>query len=438
MATLLTNATILPMTRTADQELTFVGAVGVVNNTIALVTSETSKIELFKEQHPECRTIDCQGNVVMPGLINTHCHVSMTILRGYADDMALMEWLNNHVWPFEAQMTPDQMKLGAELGIVEMLQGGTTSFVDMYWNEHRIAEAVAQLGIRAMLGCSIIDHKIDIAEQDVLSAIEATRDNPRAKVSVAPHAAYTCSPETLKLCVDLAQQHDLHFMSHIAETLDEEKIIRDRYNCTPVEHFQSLGALNQKMIAAHTIHLSESDINILKEHNVTIAHNPQSNMKLASGIAPIVEMHKAGVTCTIGTDGASSNNDLDMWEELRTCALLQKVDNFDPCALPAYEVLKMATVNAAAAMGQSGKLGIIEEGALADIIVVDMQKPHLQPIHNTVSNLVYSAKASDVMMTIVDGEILVEGGRVVNVDYKELFTRIKTATDSIIEQIANC
>ncbi len=436
MTLLLTNATILPMNRPSDEQLTLEGAVGIIDNTITLVSGDEQQIELFKAQNPDARQIDCRGKVIMPGLINTHCHVSMTILRGYADDMALMEWLNEHVWPFEGKMTPEQMKLGAELGIVEMLQGGVTSFVDMYWNEYKIAEAVNELGIRAMLGCNLMDHTIEGGEDEVLAAMDAVKENPKAKIAVAPHAAYTCSTETIKRCVEIAEKHNLHFMSHIAETLDEEKIIKERYGCTPVEHYQAIGALNDKTIAAHTIHLSESDINILKEHGVTIAHNPQSNMKLSSGIAPISKMLKAGVICTIGTDGASSNNDLDMWEELRTTALLQKCTTFDPCSLPAYEALKMATVNGAQAMGHRGKLGIVEEGALADLIVIDMQKPHLQPIHNVVSNLVYAAKASDVVMTIVDGQILVEDGQVVGINYPDLFAKIKEATDTIKSQIA--
>ncbi len=437
MTILLTNATILPMNRTAREQLTFNGSVGIIDDTIALVSDDAKKIDIFKELNPQCRVIDCQGNVVMPGLINTHCHVSMTILRGYADDLALMEWLNNHIWPFEAKMTPEQMKLGAKLGIVEMLQGGVTSFVDMYWNEHKIAEAVEELGIRAVLGCNIIDQTVDQAEGDITAAIEASKDNPRVKISVAPHAAYTCSSDTLQRCVEIAARYDLHFMTHLAETLDEAQIVQERYNCTPVEQFLAMGALNNKTVAAHTIHLSDSDIEILKEQGVTIAHNPQSNLKLVSGVAPIQKMLDAGVICTIGTDGASSNNDLDMWEEMRTAALLQKSTTQNPCALPAYEVLKMATVNGAQAMGHRGRLGVIEEGAIADIIVVDMMKPHLQPIHNVVSNLVYSAKASDVVMTIVDGRILYESGRVAGVDYDELFCDIAEATDTIKAQLSD-
>lgn len=424
------------MTRTTDEPLTFRGSVGVIGNKIAMVSSSEEDTAKFRENSTELREIDLRGKVLMPGLINTHTHASMAMLRGYSDDVELMEWLEDYVWPFEAHQSGDHIEVGARLGITEMLLGGTTTFVDMYWQMDRVARAVRDMKIRAVLASALIDGNAATYHDDIVKALEAAKGCDRIQIAVAPHAPYTCSPETITLAVNLAKEYDLPLTTHIAETKVEEAIIAERYGKTPMEVYRDLGALSERTIAAHCVVLSDSDIEIMRTTGIAVAHNCQSNMKLANGIAPISKLNERGVLCTIATDSACSNNDLDMWEEIRTASLLQKVATGSPCALPAYEVLKMATVNGAKAIGYEGSLGIIAEGALADMIVIDTFKPHLHPIHNIVANLVYSTKASDVEMVLVDGEIVVENSKVIGVDYSELFASVDTAISEVKAQLS--
>ena len=436
MAILFSNATVLPMTAAGNAPRTFAGWVGVDGNRIALVTeSETAAAE-FRAAHPGLREFDCRGKLVMPGLVNTHCHAAMTLQRSLADDIALMKWLHEYIWPFEAQQTPDEIVLGAEMGIVEMLLGGVTTFVDMYWHENRIAEAVRRLGIRAMLGASYLDTSWEAFADDVERMIATTGDCDRIRLAVAPHSPYTCSPESLQRGKELARRHGLWFMTHISETEDEVRIVRERYGTTSVRHLDTLGIFDDRTIGAHCVHVDDGDIRILRERGVAVSHNPQSNMKISSGIAPIARMHSEGVLCTIGTDGTCSNNDLDMWDEMRTASFLQKVATMDPCVLPAYEILKMATVNAARAIGHAGELGVIKEGALADFILIDAVKPHLTPVYNMVANLIYCGKAADVDTVVVNGEIVVEGRRIEGVDLSNLCSRVQHTAEDIARRTA--
>ncbi|MEG2366018.1 MAG: amidohydrolase [Alistipes sp.] len=431
MTLLFENCTILTMTSASCEGATFVGTVGLVGNRIALVAHDAAAVAAFRAAHPEVRTIDATGKLLMPGLINTHCHAGMTLQRSYADDIALMEWLNDYIWPFEAKQTPEDVCLGMELAIAEMLLGGVTSFVDMYWNEDRCVEVVRRMGIRAMLGCAYFDSNIEELEPTLHAAMKAAEECSRVQIAAAPHAPYTVTSENLVRGKKLCEKYGLHYIIHISETKDEVEIVRDRYGKTSVEHLDELGLLDQRTIGAHCIHVTDSDIDILSQRGVTISHNPQSNMKISSGIAPIEKMRMRGALVTIGTDGTCSNNDLDMWEELRTASFLQKCATEDPCAVPAYEILKMGTVNGAKAIGLEGELGIIAEGALADVILVDLQKPHLQPIHNLVSNLVYCGKASDVDMVVVDGEIVVENRHVLHTDLPRLYAAVAAAVQRI-------
>ncbi len=396
MELLIKNALVVPMT--GDDP--FMGSVGVDGNRIVYVGAEVSDAE---------RVIDAGGKVLMPGLVNTHGHVAMTLLRGYADDLPLMTWLEDHVWPFEAKMTGDDVARGTALGIEEMLLGGTTSFVDMYGFEERVAEEADRLGIRALLGAGVLDASIERYEETLRRLLVAAATD-RVRAAAGPHAPYTCNPDTLKRVKELAEKYDLPLVVHLSETEDEVRMIRERYGKTSTEYLDELGLLGPRTIAAHCVHLTDGDIAILKERGVHVSHNAQSNMKLASGVARVTELLRQGVNVSLGTDGACSNNDLDMWEEMRAASYLQKVTERDPRVLPAYETLRMATVYGAKALGYND-LGFISEGALADFILVNVDTPHMQPIHNIVSNLVYSGKASDVDTVVVDGKILVEDGR---------------------------
>ena len=432
MATLFSNATVLPMTSSAEGPHTFTGSVGVAGDRIALVSPDESAAAEFRAAHPGLREIDCRGRLVMPGLVNTNCHAAMPLQRSRADALPLMRWLHEFIWPFEACQTPDDVALGMELGIVEMLLGGVTSFVDMYYFLHRCGGVVERLGIRAVLGCNYFDSNIDEVLPQIGEAVRLAAGSDRVRIAVAPHSPYTVSPENLVRGRELAERHGLLLMTHVAETQDEVRIVREKYAATPVEHLDALGMLDDKTIGAHCIHVTDSDIRTLAQRGVAVSHNPQSNMKISSGVAPVEKMRAAGALVTIGTDGTCSNNDLDMFEELRTAAFLQKSATGDPVALPAYEALKLATVNGARAMGYAeGELGVIRPGALADLIVVDLQKPHLQPIHDLVSNLVYCGKASDVATVVVDGRIVVENRRVAGVDLPKLYADVAAAVERI-------
>ena len=438
MALLFTDAAVLPMTACGDVAKTFTGSVGIVGNRIALVSSVDAEIEAFREAHPDLKTYDCRGKLVMPGLIDTHCHAAMTLQRSYADDIPLMRWLNDYIWPFEAHQTPDDVALGMELGIVEMLLGGVTSVVDMYYYEDRCVEVARRMGIRAMLGCNYFDRNIDEVLPQIERAVELSADCDRIRIAAAPHAPYTVSPDNLLRGKEICDRYGLHLMTHVAETQDEVRIVRERYAKTPVGHLDALGLLSPRTIAAHCVHLDAQDIATLADRGVVVSHNPQSNMKIASGVAPIAELLRAGATVTVATDGTCSNNDLDMWEELRTASFLQKSATGDPCVLPAYEALKLATASGARAMGRSdGELGVLREGALADLIVVDLQKPHLQPIHDVVSNLVYCGKASDVETVVVDGRVVVEQRQVLGANLPELFARVDETVRRILAKIRN-
>lgn len=454
MDILFTNATVLPMTASGAQPRTFTGSVGVADNRIVLVAADAddpsaattsaaqtaaaqhgtadSAVAAFRAAHPDAREIDCTGKLLMPGLVNTHCHAAMTLQRSYADDLALMAWLNDYIWPFEAHQTPDDVALGMTLGVVEMLLGGVTSFVDMYYFEDRCVEVVRRLGIRAMLGCNFFDSNVDEVFPQMERALELSAGCDRIRIAGAAHSGYTCSPENLVRGKEFCRRRGLHFMTHIAETRDEERIIRERYGKTPVEHLDALGVLDERTIGAHCIHVNDSDIAVLAARGVAVSHNPQSNMKISSGVAPVERMRAAGVLVTVGTDGTCSNNDLDMIEELRTAAFLQKSATGDPVALPAYEALRLATVNGARALGYAdGELGVVREGALADLILVDLQKPHLQPVHDAVSNLVYCGKAADVETVVVDGRIVVDGRRVQGIDLPQLYRDVAAAVARI-------
>ena len=429
---LIHQATLLPMTAEGDAPKSFLGSIAVEENRIVLMTTSEEEVATYLAAHPDCRVIDGRGRLVMPGLINTHCHAAMSLQRNRADDIALMAWLNDHIWPFEAKQTAEEIATGMELGVVEMLLGGITSFVDMYFHEARCVEVVRRLGIRALLGCSFFDHTLPIARADAEAAQKAAEGCSRVGIALAPHAPYTVSRERLIESKRLAEELDLPVMIHVAETEAEMTYVREHYDRTPVEFLDEIGLLDERTIAAHCVWVDAKDRATLRERGVVVSHNAQSNMKLASGTAPVAAMVAEGVHVTLATDGPCSNNDLDLWEEMRSAAFLQKLSSGDPLVLPAYEVLKMATVNGARAMGYTeGELGVLREGALADLIMIDLRKPHLQPINDPVADLVYCAKASDVELVVVDGEIVVEERKVRGVELEKLYQRAAEAVDRI-------
>ena len=434
MNILITNGTILPMNIADDSPKYFKGHLGIEGSRICFVSKEQSDADEFLSLHKDnCKVIDATGFIVMPGLINTHTHIAMALLRGISDDVPLMEWLNEHIWPVEAHMGYNEILIGAKLGALEMLKGGTTTFVDMYPYEEAVAEASEEAGIRAVVSPCAMDFRMPHFEEDWRAVQKRFSNSNLVSMMIGVHAIYTCSPENMKHAMELSEQLSTGIHIHHSETKDEEKTVRERYNANPTEHLVNVGLIKRPTLAAHCVYMSDEDITAFAENNVTVAYNPQSNMKLASGIAPIAKMLDAGVNVSIGTDGASSNNDLDMWDEMRTASLLQKVNTMNPCVLTAYQVLQMATVNGAKAIGKEGELGILQEGALADIILVDFEKPHLYPHTNLISELVYSCHASDVDTVIVNGEIVVENRKCTTMDE----TKVCTDAQNTIEKLLN-
>ena len=417
-----------------DSPKYFKGHLGIEGSRICFVSKEQSDADKFLSLHKDnCKVIDATGFIVMPGLINTHTHIAMALLRGISDDVPLMEWLNEHIWPVEAHMGYNEILIGAKLGALEMLKGGTTTFVDMYPYEEAVAEASEEAGIRAVVSPCAMDFRMPHFEEDWRAVQKRFSNSNLVSMMIGVHAIYTCSPENMKHAMELSEQLSTGIHIHHSETKDEEKTVRERYNVNPTEHLVNVGLIKRPTLAAHCVYMSDEDITAFAENNVSVAYNPQSNMKLASGIAPIAKMLDAGVNVSIGTDGASSNNDLDMWDEMRTASLLQKVNTMNPCVLTAYQVLQMATVNGAKAIGKEGELGILQEGALADIILVDFEKPHLYPHTNLISELVYSCHASDVDTVIVNGEIVVENRKCTTMDE----TKVCTDAQNTIEKLLN-
>ena len=386
----------------------------------------------LEDQYDAPEIIDCTGQYIMPGLINAHTHVPMTLLRAMADDLRLDVWLMGYIMPVEREfVSPEFVKLGTTLACAEMIRGGVTAFSDMYYFESDIAEATADAGLRALLCESILKFPTPDAAtyEDSLAYtrefIEKWQDHPLIKPTIAPHAPYSNTEETLRKSADLAKEYDRPLMIHIAETEREVDDSMEMYGKTVVPWVKDQGILDVPIIAAHCVHIDEHEMRMLKKHNGSVAHCPSANLKLASGIAPITQMLEMGLNVAIGTDGPASNNDLDMFEEMRLAALLAKVTPNNPTALPAKQALQMATINGAKALGMGDVTGSLEEGKLADVIIVDAQPTHNMPRFDfnpdaPYSQMVYAAKSSDVQHTIVHGKFLMKDRQLMTIDEQAL------------------
>ena len=378
--------------------------------------------------------IDGRGKFAVPGFINAHTHASMTLLRSYADDKALMDWLNNYIWPIENKMTAEDIRVGAELAAVEMIKGGTTTFADMYGpNMEEVAQVVDKSGMRGVLCRGIIG--IFNGDEKLATNVELFKNwhgkaNGRIKVMFGPHAIYTCPPDFLKKIAKTAGELGAEIHMHMNETLDEIKGSMKDYGKPPFEVVAETGLLELGMLAAHCVHLTDNEMEIMKSKNVRVAHNPGSNMKISSGIAPITTLLNKGIVVGLGTDGASSNNNLDMLEEIRLTALLHKVNTYDPLVLPAFECVKMATEYGAAAVGIPN-IGKLEAGYKADITLFDMSSAEWQPCYNPVSLLVYSANSSSVDTVIVDGKILMQGRELKTLDEEKIIAEFNARANKL-------
>lgn len=435
MNILISNGIILPMNAPDGDNAYFNGYVGIENERIAFVSADSLQADEFMAKHTgDCTQIDATGKIVMPGLINTHTHVAMALLRGISDDVPLMEWLEQHIWPIEGKMGYKEVYDGARLGMLEMMMGGTTTLVDMYPYEEAVAEAAQDAGIRAVVCPCPMDFRMEHFENDWRTVKKRFSDSRLVTMMMGPHAIYTLSDNNLQRSISLSGELGVGSHVHLAETKTEQDNCMAQHGMSPTEYLEKEGLFSTKTLAAHCVVMSDHDIEILARHKVSVAHNPQSNMKLASGIAPVKKMMDAGVNVAIGTDGASSNNDLDMWEEMRTASLLQKVATMDPCSIPAYTALQMATVNGAKAIGREGELGILAPGALADILLVNLEKPHLYPHTNLVSELVYSAHSEDVDTVIINGRIVVENRRCLTMNAQEVCQTAQKHIDRLMSK----
>lgn len=378
--------------------------------------------------------IDGSNKVLMPGLINTHTHLPMSIFKGYKDDRKLMDWLNNAIFPVEDKLESDDFYYNSCLSIIEMIKSGTTTCNDMYFGTERIIDAIEKMGIRALVSWCVTDGSIrDKLDKTREYAKKYNEKDYRIKVLVSLHAPYTCNPETTKLCVDLAKELNTGIHIHLAETMDEENTIKEKYGKTPTEYLNDLHVFDVKTVLAHGIYLSDSDIEILKSKNTGISHNPVSNCKLSSGICNVTKLHENGICVGIGTDGSGSTTTLDMFEEMRLTAYLQKVNTLNPVAIKAYDVLKMATIEGAKVLGLENEIGTIEEGKKADIILIDINKPHLYPANDIATNLVYSANGSDVDTVIIDGKIIMKNRKLTNIDEEEIYEKINQICNRLLK-----
>jgi 5-methylthioadenosine/S-adenosylhomocysteine deaminase len=368
-------------------------------------------------------TIDTTGKIVLPGLVNTHGHAPMVLYRGLADDLALMDWLTRYIFPAEAKtVSPEMVSVGTRLAALEMIQSGTTTFTDMYYFEEEIAKTTKAAGLRAVLGETIIKFPVADAKTPAEGLartetfIRSFLHDPLITPAVAPHSAYTLDKSVLLTCRDLALKYKVPVITHLAETEDEVRIIRDQSGLTPTGYLESIGFWAPRTIAAHGVWVNDADIAILKARGIGVAHNPESNMKLASGTAPVLKYLAAGVAVGLGTDGAASNNDLDMFEAMRQAAFLHKLQSRDPRAVPAPVALEMATMGGARVLGLEREIGSVEAGKRADLIVVGVNRARQTPLYDAISHLVYTTRGDDVETTIVNGKVLMRGRRVETLD----------------------
>ena len=407
------------ITENATHQILTPGAVAIDGADIVAV----DRPEAIASQFNAAATIDARHEIVLPGLINTHTHAPMVMYRGLADDLALMEWLQKYIFPAEAKtVSPEMVRIGTRLAALEMIESGTTAYADMYYFEEDIAKATREAGLRAVLGETIIQFPVADAKTPIEGLaraeafINAFKGDSLIVPAVAPHSMYTNDKATLLACVELARRHDVPVIIHLAETADEVRIAREKYQATPVGYLESIGFWGPRTLAAHGVWVTDEDIQVLKKHGVGVSHNPESNMKLASGTAPVTKYLAAGVALGLGTDGAASNNDLDMFEAMRQASFLAKHATKDPTAVPAPTALDLATIGGAKALGMDKHIGSLEPGKHADLITVSMSAARQTPLYDPVSHLVYVTRGDDVRTTIVNGKMLMKDRQVLTLN----------------------
>jgi 5-methylthioadenosine/S-adenosylhomocysteine deaminase len=407
------------ITQNAAHAILSPGAVAIDGTDIVAI----DRPEAIAARYRAAETIDARDQIVLPGLVNTHTHAPMVMYRGLADDLALMEWLQKYIFPAEAKtVSPEMVRIGTRLAALEMIESGTTTYADMYYFEEEIARVTREAGLRGVLGQTIIGFPVADAKTpaDALARAErfiaSFKGDSLIVPAVAPHAVYTNDEATLKASAALARRYDVPLIIHLAETEDEIKTTREQHQASPVAYLESIGFLGPRTLAAHGVWVGDEDIQVLKRRGVGVSHNPESNMKLASGTAPVIKYLAAGVALGLGTDGAASNNDLDMFEAMRQASFLAKHAAHDPTAVPARTALDLATIGGARALGMDRMIGSLEAGKRADLIVVSTGAARQTPLYDPVSHLVYVTRGDDVRSTIVNGKVLMTDRKVRTLD----------------------
>jgi 5-methylthioadenosine/S-adenosylhomocysteine deaminase len=410
------------------------GAVAIDGATIVAVDTPAAIASRYKA----AQTIDATGKVVMPGLINTHTHAAMVMYRGLGNDLNLMDWLQKYIFPAEAKtVSPDFVRIGTQLALLEMIQSGTTTFADMYYFEEEVAKATKAAGMRGVLGQTVIEFPVADAKTpaDALRRAEAFAKqfdhDELITPSLAPHSVYTLDATTLTAVSALAKRLNMPIQIHLSETSAEIGMSQERHKMRPVAFLESLNFWAPTTLAAHGVWINDEEIAVLKRRDVGVSNNPESNMKLSSGTAPVMSYRKAGVHVGIGTDGAASNNDLDMFEAMRQAAFQQKLVTMDPTAISAADALEMGTLGGAGALGRRQRLGSLEPGKLADVIIVGMSRPRQQPLFDPVSQIVYASRGDDVETTIVNGKILMRDRKVLTMDETKVLSEARAAADLV-------
>jgi len=427
------NGTILTMD--SQNNIIHNGMVAISGSTISYIGK--GKKDAIKAK----KDLDTQGGLILPGLINSHTHAAMSLFRGLADDLPLMEWLHNYIFPVEGKMDADFVRVGTLLACAEMILSGTTTFCDMYLFEEEVARAAKETGMRSVVGEVIYDFpspNYGTLEKGFIyteALIERWEKDPLINIAVEPHSLFTCGEELLRKANDLALKKGVPLILHLAETKEEVNEIEKRFRKRPVQHLKDLGLLGSHLIVDHCVHINKSEIELLAENNVRIVHNPESNMKLASGIAPVPDMIAKGITVGLGTDGCASNNNLDLFGEMDMAAKLHKVNNLDPTVMNAQTLVKMATIDGAKVLGLEKITGSLEVGKRADLIVIDTNKPHLVPMYNPYSHLVYAASGHDVTHSIIDGNIVMEDRRLLTLDVEDIIERSKEKSCKVKEWV---
>lgn len=387
------------------------------------------------------KELDAKGGLILPGLINGHTHAAMSLFRGLADDLPLLDWLNDYIFPAESKMDATFVRVGTLLACAEMIMSGTTTFCDMYLFEEEVASAAREAGMRCLVGEVLYDFPspnygpIERGFEYTESLIQKWQDDPLVSIAVEPHSLFTCSPDLLTTANKLALEYDVPLIIHVAETLTELAEVKKRYGKTPVGHLHSLGLLGPHLIADHCVHLNELDIKTMAKYGVKAIDNPESNMKLASGISPVPELLAQGVTVGLGTDGCASNNNLDLFGEMDMAAKIHKIQTMDPTVTDAVTVLRMATIEGAKALGLKDTTGSLEVGKKADVIVIDTHKPHLTPMYNPYSHMVYAARGNDVSHSIIDGRIVMEDRRLLTLDVADIIEKSKEKSKKVREWV---